>query len=31
MFEEELSGYPFEKPDDLARTIGFGRCAQRQG
>ena len=31
MFEEELSGYPFEKPDGLARTIGLGRCAQRQG
>src|SRR5262245_39893129 len=30
MFEEELSGYPFQKPDALARKIGLERCAQRQ-
>ena len=31
MFEEELSGYPFAKPDATARKIGLGRCVQRQG
>ena len=30
MFEKELTGYPFEKPDTFARKIGLGRCAQRQ-
>ena len=29
-FAEELSGYPFAKPDKLARKIGLKRCAQRR-
>jgi len=28
-FAEELSGYPFAKPDRLARKIGLRSCAQR--
>jgi hypothetical protein len=28
-FAEELSGYPFAKPDKLARRIGLTECAQR--
>jgi hypothetical protein len=29
-FAEELSGYPFAKPDTIARKIGLKECAQRQ-
>lgn len=29
-FAEELSGYPFAKPDKLARTIGLKECVQRR-
>ena len=29
-YAEELSGYPFAKPDKLARKIGLRSCAQRQ-
>lgn len=28
-FAEELSGYPFAKPDKLARKIGLKECVQR--
>jgi hypothetical protein len=28
-FAEELSGYPFVKPDKLARKIGLKECVQR--
>jgi hypothetical protein len=28
-FAEELSGYPFAKPDRLARKIGLDACVQR--
>lgn len=28
-FAEELSGYPFAKPDKLARKIGLNECVQR--
>jgi len=31
MFEEELTGYPFAKPDKTARKLGLARCVQRQG
>jgi hypothetical protein len=31
MFEEELTGYPFKKPDRTARKLGLARCVQRQG
>jgi hypothetical protein len=31
MFEEELTGYPFKKPDRTARKLGLSSCAQRQG
>jgi hypothetical protein len=29
-FDEELSGYPFAKPDKQARKIGLKKCAQRK-
>jgi hypothetical protein len=29
-FAEELSGYPFAKPDKIARRIGLKECVQRQ-
>jgi hypothetical protein len=29
-FAEELSGYPFAKPDKIARKTGLKECAQRQ-
>ncbi len=29
MFAAELSSYPFEAPDAIARRIGLDRCAQR--
>lgn len=28
-FAEELSGYPFAKPDKLARKVGLKECVQR--
>jgi hypothetical protein len=28
-FEEELSGYPFAKPDKLASSVGLRACVQR--